>query len=285
MDIETNHVEANGLRFAYLEAGRGPLALLLHGFPDTPHGWAELIPALCDAGYRVVAPFTRGYAPTQVPDTRVTVLEELAEDALALIEVLGHESAVVVGHDWGAATAYLATAMNPARVDKLLTVGIPHPAVLRPSLGLLWSARHFIGLRLPGALWRMRRNDFAMVDALYRRWSPTWEFAPEETAAVKECYRNPESLDAALGYYRGAKPGRVPAPMREKIAVDTMVVAGLDDPALEVGIYEEARRRFTGEYEVVALPGGHFVHRESPTEFVEAAVRFLARDEAAADAG
>ena len=90
------HVEANGLRFAHFEAGNGPLALLVHGFPDTPHGWRELIGPLVDAGYRVVAPFTRGYAPTEIPQDRVIPLDTLAADVIALIDALGESSAVLV---------------------------------------------------------------------------------------------------------------------------------------------------------------------------------------------
>ena len=112
-DRDLHHVDANGLRFCYFEVGAGPLALLLHGFPDTPHGWSGLMPALADAGYRVVAPFARGYAPTAIPGTKSTSQETLADDALALIEALGHESAVLIGHDWGAATGYVAAAKGP----------------------------------------------------------------------------------------------------------------------------------------------------------------------------
>src|SRR5580704_11780688 len=93
-------VDANGLKFAYLEEGTGPLVLLLHGFPDTAHTWDDLRPQLAAAGFRAVSPFTRGYHPTGVPDRDATQ-ETLARDALALIEALGESSAVVVGHDWG----------------------------------------------------------------------------------------------------------------------------------------------------------------------------------------
>lgn len=272
---ELHHVEANGLCFAYFEAGEGPLALLLHGFPDTPHSWLDVMPALAAAGYQAVAPFTRGYAPTEAPRTRVTTVEELAADALALIEALGHRSAVLVGHDWGAATAYLATATDPSRIDRLVTVGIPHPATIRPTPRLLWVGRHFVTFRLPGALERLRADDFRLVDTLYRRWSPTWQFGPEETAPVKACFADPASLDAAVGYYRGVRPGYVEPPLRGKIDVPTLVFAGQDDPALPVSAYEAARRKFTGSYEVVALPGGHFVHRESPARFREALLAFL----------
>jgi len=267
-------VEANGLRFAYFEAGEGPLALLVHGFPDTPHGWRHLIPVLRDQGYRVVAPFTRGYAPTEVPEQRAIPLETLARDVLALIEALGAERAVLVGHDWGAATSYLATALAPSVIDKLVAVGIPHPRYLRPSLRTLWTGRHFVTLQLPGALKRARRDDFALIDTFYRRWSPTWSFGPEETTPVKRSFADPASLDAAIGYYRAFRPGIHPA-FREPIAVPSLVVAGQDDPAIAIDVYHRAERAFAAGCEVVVLPGGHFVHRESPAAFGEAVRSFL----------
>jgi pimeloyl-ACP methyl ester carboxylesterase len=272
----THTIQANGLRFSYFEAGKGPLALLLHGFPDTPHGWNDLVPALVRAGYRVVAPFTRGYAPTEAPPGPSTTLDELAQDALALIQALGHSECVLIGHDWGAATAYLAAALEPKRIKRLVTVGIPHPLVMRPSLRILWVGRHFVTLRLPGAAKRIRANDFRMIDVFYRRWSPTWTFGSAETAPVKECFADEASLEAAIGYYRGVKPGNVPAALRGKIQVPTLTIAGNDDPALDVAVYHQAARKFAAGYRVVALPGGHWMHRESPNEFREAVLSFLA---------
>ena len=102
MSRDARFVDANGLRFAYLEEGRGPLVLLVHGFPDTAHSWDHVRPLIAAKGYRVVAPFTRGYSPTAIPDHDAD-LETLARDVLALIPALGETSAIVVGHDFGAA--------------------------------------------------------------------------------------------------------------------------------------------------------------------------------------
>src|ERR1700683_2871540 len=98
-------VDANGLNFAYLEEGSGPLVLMLHGFPETPHTWDDLRPRIAAKGYRAVSPFMRGYHPTAIPD-RDADQETLARDVLALIVALGEKSAIVVGHDWGATAAY-----------------------------------------------------------------------------------------------------------------------------------------------------------------------------------
>ena len=135
-------VDANGLKFAYLEEGSGPLVLMLHGFPDTAHTWDDLRPRIAAKGYRAVSPFMRGYQPSGIPD-RDPDQETLARDPVALIEALGAREAIIIGHDWGASAAYGAAALAPDRVKKLIAIGIPHPAAIKPSLKKLWGVRHF----------------------------------------------------------------------------------------------------------------------------------------------
>jgi pimeloyl-ACP methyl ester carboxylesterase len=260
-------VEANGLDFAYLEDGAGPLVLLLHGFPDTAHTWDDLRRRIASKGYRAVSPFMRGYQPTAIPDQDADQ-ETLARDPLALIEALGSENAIVIGHDWGAGAAYGAAALGPDRVRKLFALAIPHPGALKPSLKKLWGVRHFATYKLPGAPKRFARDDFAALPAIYRRWSPTWTPSPREFDAVRATFSNPASLNAAFGYYRKLSP--IPsASLKTKITVPTVVFAGLDDPVAQPADYWYAARMFTGGYVVEEVPGGHFMHREHSDAFAE----------------
>ncbi|HEX3343528.1 MAG TPA: alpha/beta hydrolase [Polyangiaceae bacterium] len=268
-------VDANGVRFAYLEEGAGPLVLLLHGFPDTPQTWDAVRPAVAALGYRAVTPFLRGYFPTAIPTDGAYDADTLGRDVLALIEALGAERAIVVGHDWGAAAGYAAAALGPERLARLVTVGIPHPASVRPSPRLLWTVRHFFTLKLPWAAARARANDFAEIDALWRRWSPAWRVPPGETDAVKEVFRHPGSLNAALGYYRALRP-TLPASHRKRIAVPTVSFAGTDDN-VDPAMFDRAASWFTGGYEVVRVPGGHFMHREHPGAFLAELTRKLGK--------
>jgi len=267
MPDEIRTVDANGLRFAYLEEGSGPLVLLLHGFPDTPHTWDDVRPRLAAKGYRAVSPFMRGYCPTGIPD-RDADQETLARDALALIEALGEREAIVIGHDWGAAAAYGAAALRPDRVRKLVVVAIPHPATLKPTLRKLWGVRHFAVYKLPGAPNRFAKNDFIALRAIYRRWSPTWDPPPSEFAAIRACFSNRDSLHAAFGYYR-ALSLRPPIHLLQPIAVSTIAFAGLDDPVTEPADYRRAARMFKKDYVVEEVRGGHFLHREHPEVFAE----------------
>src|SRR5579859_5561185 len=135
-------IEANGLSFAYLAEGEGPLVLLVHGFPDTAHTWDHVRPLIAARGFRAVSPWTRGYAPTAIPPGDADA-ETLARDVLALIDAFGSGPAIVIGHDWGALAAYGAAALAPEKVRRLITVAIPHPAAMAPSPALLWKLRHF----------------------------------------------------------------------------------------------------------------------------------------------
>jgi len=264
---EIRYVDANGLRFAYLEEGTGPLVLLLHGFPDTAHTWDRVRPLIAAKGYRVVSPWTRGYAPTAIPE-RDADLETLARDALALIPALGETSAIVIGHDWGGGAAYAAASLEPARVKKLFVVGLPHTATVRPSPLTLWKVRHFLAYKLRGAARRFAKHDFAALPAIYKRWSPAWSPVPDEFTAVREAFQDPASLDAAFGYYRKLE-FRPQAFLRKPIEVPTVVFAGLDDVIVKPHDYHRARRMFTGGYVVEEMRGGHFMHREHPEQFAE----------------
>jgi pimeloyl-ACP methyl ester carboxylesterase len=261
------HVEANGLRFAYFEQGTGPLVLLLHGFPDTPHTWDGVMPRLAAKGFRTVAPFMRGYRPTALPP-RDADLETIARDALGLIEALGERSAVIVGHDWGAPAAYGAASIAPERVRKLFALAVPHPAGMRRTPRSAWGVRHFFAYRMPGAARRFARNDFAALRAIRKRWSPDWTPSDAELAPVRECFADPASLEAAMGYYR-ALPLSVPAHLRQRVAVETVVFAGTSDTLFPREDYERARRMFARDYVFAELPGGHFLHREHPDGFAE----------------
>ncbi|HEY3994599.1 MAG TPA: alpha/beta hydrolase [Mycobacterium sp.] len=267
MGDEIHFIEANGLRFAYLEQGSGPLVLMLHGFPDTAHTWDDLRPRIAANGYRVVSPYLRGYRPSAIPAADPDQ-ETLARDPLALIEALGARDAVVIGHDFGAAAAYGAAAVGADRVKKLVVIAIPHPATLKPSLRKLWGVRHFAAYKLPGAAERFARNDFAALPAIYRRWSPTWNPDPREFDAIRETFSDPASLSAAFGYYRKLSP--VPsASLKARITVPAVAFAGLDDPIAEPSDYRRAARMFDNEYIVEEVPGGHFMHREHPDVFAE----------------
>ena len=270
----TEYLDANGVRFAYLAEGSGPLVVLIHGFPDTARTWDAVRPELARAGFRAFSPYTRGYFPTPVPADGRYDVETLGRDVIAWIDALGERQAIVVGHDWGATAAYAAATLAPERVRYLVTVAIPHPASLRPTPRIVWGARHMILFQRKNAEAQVRANDFAHIDELVRRWSPAWSVPADETRPVKEAFRHPESLTAALGYYRAIQL-RPPRSLRKRISVPSAVFSGADDGILRLEDYESARRFYAASHEIVHMPGGHFLHREHPGRFTDELLRLV----------
>jgi pimeloyl-ACP methyl ester carboxylesterase len=252
-------------RFVYTDTGEGPLVVLFHGFPDTPDGWEGTRTALAAAGYRVVVPYLRGYHPDTIVPGRSYGGQAIAEDALGLLDAIGVEQAVLVGHDWGASIVYRAASLAPDRIRAICAVAIPHPRLLARSPGLLWRGRHFLSLRLPSRRWLARRHNFAYLDTLMRRWAPKWSGPEREQtlADVKRCFADPRVLDAALRYYRDAALGEDLAP----IGCPVLVVGGTTD-IIDVQTFERSPEMFEGPCEVLILDGaGHWPHRERAAAF------------------
>jgi pimeloyl-ACP methyl ester carboxylesterase len=274
------YIEANGLRFAYFEEGTGPLVLLLHGFPDTAHTWDKVRPALAAAGFRAVSPFMRGYAPTEVPRVEAFDADTLGRDALALIEALGENQAVLVGHDWGASASFSAAGLMPNRILKLITIGFPHPLSLTTMPFyfwpfVLWGCRHFFWLSRQRAVESVKAGDFAYLDKLVQRFSPAWNVPPGETDAVKKVFATAGSLEAALGYYRAAKGPGLPTPaQRTKVSVPSVAFSGTEDP-VPLAAFEGALKCYLDSYKIVRMPGGHSVHREHTSQFVRELLQAL----------
>jgi pimeloyl-ACP methyl ester carboxylesterase len=287
MELTRGRVDANGVSFHYLEAGRGPLVLCLHGFPDNAHTYNELLQALAYAGFRGVAPFMRGYAPTSpAPDGRYqSVL--LAQDALALIDALGGGRAFVVGHDWGATAAYGAAALAPELITRLVTLGAAHPASFRGRLAAsyerhkgIWHAYFF---QMPFAEQVVADDDFAFLEQWWRDASPEFDPAPV-MERVKTTFRQPGVVTAALSYYRHTfhPANRDPSlqHLQERVSaptpVPTLALHGTRDRPGRLEAFEAMDDLFLKGLDKVVLPGaGHFVHVERPDEVNRRIVAFF----------
>jgi pimeloyl-ACP methyl ester carboxylesterase len=288
MDQTTGRVDANGLTFQYLEAGRGPLVLCLHGFPDNAHTYDGLLAALAAAGFRGVAPFMRGYAPTApAPDGRYQAVL-LAQDAIALIGALGAGRAFLVGHDWGATAAYGAAALAPERVERLVTIGAAHPAAVRGDLASryerhkgIWHAYFF---QMPFAEQVVAARDFAFLEDWWRDASPELDPTPV-MERVKATFRQPGVVTAALSYYRHTfhPANRDPAlqALQERMSssptpVPTLALHGTRDRPGRLEAFEGMDDLFAKGLEKVVYPGaGHFVHLERPSDVNGRIVEFL----------
>lgn len=247
----------------------GPLVVALHGFPDTALTWRRVAPLLADAGWRVAAPYLRGYAPSGIPADGDYSVRALVRDALALHgELGGDERSVLLGHDWGAITTN-AVAGDPASpYAKHVALAVPpftamrgwDPALLRQPLHSWYIAYN----QVPGLA--ERRFDW-LAARLWRLWSPGYD-AAEDLAHLKASVPDRAHAKAVVSYYRAMLgPGIRPA-MAEPVH-PLLVLHGADDRCLEPGL-----ARLAG---ATIVPGaGHFLQLEQPAAVAEAVSDFLA---------
>jgi len=280
-DFAIKTLRANNLEFSYIEAGQGPLVLLLHGFPDNARTWEEIMPQLASAGFRAVAIFGRGYFPSEIPSDGNFSVETMARDVLAAVTALGYDHAILVGHDWGASIAYAAANIDPTKISKLVTLALPHPKETKTSFKLFWRFRHFLVFQFGSlAEWYTRRNNFAYIDYLYHYWAPSWKIPQQQIDDVKKDFARPGRLRAALQYYHflllDNLSARKTALYNRRISVPTLTFIGEEDGALALGMFDHVAQDFTGSFTLVTVPhAGHFVHREQPDVFIKKLLEFL----------
>jgi pimeloyl-ACP methyl ester carboxylesterase len=289
LQMKTRVVRASNINFTVLEMGQGPLVLCLHGFPDTAHSFRHQMPALAGAGYHAVAPFMRGYAPTEAAADGRYDSAVLSEDALALVEALGYKDAIIFGHDWGAVAAYGAAASAPDRVTKLVTAAVPYGNKFFESLVVNYAQQRrswymfFFQTAIADAA--VAFNDFAFLEKLWADWSPGWKWAAEDIEALKKSFRAKGTLEAALGYYRATLGAAFKMPMDAKqiaamasspINVPAMMIHGRDDGCIGAETLEGMEKLFPKGLKIEIVPGaGHFVHQERPDVVNEMILKFL----------
>ncbi|GAA2583571.1 alpha/beta hydrolase [Actinomadura fulvescens] len=272
-------IKANGLDFAYLSAGPedGPLALCLHGFPDSAHTWRHLLPELAAAGYRAVAPFMRGYAPTGVPADGAYQSGALAADAIALHEALnGGSDAVIIGHDWGAFATYGAAAYAPDRWRRAVTLAVPP---VNAMMGAFFSyeqlKRSFYIFLFQTPLAEMAL-DRSFIEGLWRDWSPGYN-ASEDIGHVMDCLSTPDNIAAAIGYYRAMLD---PSRLIERYAAEqtsasttgerpVLYLHGVQDGCLGPGVADPdtvLTHLPPGSRAEIVPDAGHFLQLERPQD-------------------
>ncbi|WP_045119838.1 alpha/beta fold hydrolase [Haliangium ochraceum] len=268
-----------GGTFHYLSAtppGRedAPLIVLFHGFPDHPYSFGPVMARFVEAGYRVAAPWMRGYRPSvqQGPYH----IPRLARDVVEFVDALSPERPVfAVGHDWGAAALYGALADAPSRFTAAATMAVPHPQAFFQRL---WrSARQlrkswymfFFQIRaIPERV--CAHGDFSLIDRLWRMWSPGFELPPADRTILHACLR--ASMPAPIGYYRALlwPPGRAvelarSGPMSRSITVPVFYLHGARDGCIDPSISEGQESYFDALYERAILEhAGHFLQLEAP---------------------
>lgn len=266
-----SHQEAivNGIRLHWVEAGEGPLVVLLHGFPEFWYSWRHQIPALAKR-FRVVAPDLRGYNLSEKPGVGYDI-ETLTSDVLELIHTVGEQRAVIVGHDWGGVIAWAFAARFPEATSKLVIMNAPHPKRFQRALTsgprqLLRSSYVFF-FQLPGLpeLMLGANRCWALARAMRRSAKNEDAFSDEDLQRYREAMSRPGALTAALDYYRAIFRTRRQTQDYGDVQAPTLVLWGEHDRALGREL-AEGLEEWVPDVTVHFLECGHWTQQERPEE-------------------
>ncbi|HLQ60818.1 MAG TPA: alpha/beta hydrolase [Candidatus Acidoferrales bacterium] len=289
MSVQHHQLQANGLRFHVLVQGpaQGPLALLLHGFPEGAESWLPQMESLAGAGFLAAAPDLRGYGLTDCPEgVDAYRLDQLVEDARALVQGFGRGQAHVAGHDWGAIVGWRLVARHP---DLLLTwsaLSVPHlvplAAASREDEDQQLRSSYVRLFRMEGKAEEvLSRDEFSSLRAMFGL-GPNPDAVPEPT--IEHFARNlarPGRLTAALNYYRANLAGdhwdRLLSDM-EPIHTPTQLIWGAHDPALGRRAVMETEKHVEGRYRLEVLEdAGHWLQFEKPAEVSRLLIEWMSR--------
>jgi pimeloyl-ACP methyl ester carboxylesterase len=293
--LKTSTATIGDLPISFLSAGLdndGPIALCLHGFPDSAHTWRHLLPRLAAEGYRAVAPFLRGYAPTAIPvDGRLQTAAS-ALDAIGLVENLneGDQKPVIIGHDWGAVITHIAASHRPDLWSKVVTMAVPPGSAVGTAfvtnLEQVKRSWYMFFFQHPFSDFVVGANDLAYIDMLWSDWSPGYD-ATEDLELLKPSLRSPENLQAALGYYRATLGAGYNDPALQSMQDLSSVIPsqqllylhGRNDGCMGIEVAELARNEFPANARAEFFDAvGHFLHLERPDAVNQSIIDFLKQD-------
>lgn len=280
VDVSHRIVDIGEVKLHCAEMGQGPLVLLLHGFPECWVSWRNQMPALAEAGFRVVAPDLRGYGKSdKPPGLEAYKVEVLARDVARLIEALGEQRAHVVGHDWGGAAAWFFAMWHAERLGRLAILNAPHPARFaqarrQPRQFLRsWYVLLFQLPWLPEAL--MRAGDFFGMRQVFRH-DPQRRgaYSEDDIDQIVAAAREPGALTAMINWYRAML--QRPTHTRWKpIERPVQVIWGEKDRFLLREIAEPSRE-WVPDLRVARIPeASHWVQADAPEKVNGLLIDFL----------
>jgi len=266
-------VDVDGVGIEYEVTGEGPPVMLLHGFPDSGRLWRHQVPALAEAGFKVIVPDLRGYGRSdKPPEVAAYTMDLLVGDVLAVMAAAGAERAHVVGHDWGAGLAWAIASVAAERVDHLVALSVGHPATFfadgfeqneKSWYILLFQFKEIAEQWLSGDGW-----------ANFRAWARH----PDADAAIAELEAD-GSLTPGLNYYRANIPPEVFVQSGlefPRVQAPTMGVWSSGDVALTEGQMTSSASNVAGSWRYERLDGpGHWMQLEAPDEVNRLLVDFL----------
>jgi pimeloyl-ACP methyl ester carboxylesterase len=259
---------SNGVKLHYVTQGEGPLMLMLHGFPEFWYSWRHQIPEFAK-DYKVVAPDLRGYNESEKPPQQSAyVMSEFVKDIEGIIQGLGYDRCVLVGHDWGGAIAWNFADTHPAMLERLIVLNIPHPVKfmegLRTPQQLMrsWYAFLFQLPVLPELI--IELSDYQPIELGLKGLAIDESiFTPADLKAYKDAASQPGALTAMINYYRNPFSN-----MRQRewdlIQVPTLMIWGEKDKALGKEL-TYGTEEYVRDLQIRYIPNcGHWLHHEQP---------------------
>lgn len=283
LGLEHSDIKTNGIRLHVVQAGpkSGPPVILLHGFPEFWYGWRKQIPALVQAGCRVIVPDQRGYNLSDKPKgIKSYHIDQLTADILGLIDALEYEKVNLAGHDWGGIVAWVLANKYSERIHRLGILNAPHPIAMRRFLlrdldqmrRSLYAA--FFQLPwLPEVL--MRAGDWSGATRALRLNGKPDTFTKEDIEKYKEAWSQPGAMTATINWYRAAGRyyGSLPKDMR--IRVPTLMMWGMKDIALTHRLARPSMD-YCEEGKLVFFPDAtHWVQLDAAQEINELLIKLV----------
>jgi len=273
--LTRERIAANGLTFAVVDEGEGTPVVLLHGFPDSADLWRNQVPALVDAGFRVIAPDLRGFGESDKPEeVDAYLMPNLMMDVTGIMDALGVEQARVVGHDWGSVLAWMTTAFMPDRVERLVAMSVGHPSTFQDaSMEQRQKSWYMLLFQFPGIAERWLTED---------NWYNfrTWAGHPDADQVISEL-ETTGSLTPGLNWYRANVPPEswVGPPLQlPPVQAPTMGVWSTGDIALTEAQMTDSAENVAGPWRYERLEGpGHWMQLEAPDQVNALLTDFLPR--------
>jgi epoxide hydrolase 4 len=283
MKWKHNYIETNSVRLHVVQAGprSGIPVMLLHGFPEFWYGWRKQIPALAEAGCRVIVPDQRGYNLSDKPKgVKAYRLDTLVEDVIGLIDALEYEKVNLVGHDWGALVAWMLAIQHPERLHRLGIINVPHPAVMRRfllhDLDQMRRSLYALFFQLP---WlpelSLRLGRWYGASLALRRSGRSGAFTDEDMEKYKAAWSQPGAMTAMLNWYRAAARYQPQITDDMQVRVPTLILWGVKDSALT---YRMARPSldYCDEGNLIFFPDAtHWVQHEEADEVNRHLLNFI----------
>ncbi len=272
-DLRHGYAELDTVRLHYVEAGSGPLVVLLHGFPEFWFGWRKQIESLASAGFRVVAPDMRGYNLSSKPEGVASyALRLLTADVRDLIAERGSaDGARLVGHDWGGLVAWAAAANHPDSIARLAILNMPHPQRMLEGLRTTRQLRkswYILALQLPWVPERMLRlRRFEALRRPLEHDARAGAFSPADIDRYVEAWSQPGALNAMLAYYRATIRARLRREPEQPahVTAPTLVIWGERDRHLGAELAEPHAADVPNLERVVRIPSAsHWVAHDEP---------------------